>query len=490
MKRRVFFILLNFIVNFSIFSALENDISVVDNRLEKLETLDLTELVNVSLSSDLGHRQANILYKLKYGDIPVQITYFVNDIAMYRQTYNIHISHKIVEDFLKAFGSSIEKLWISFIYLHKDILIENGRLVNLYCSETLKEFQARHFTEGAFVDYQQPFKKVENVIIDGTWQELRENSLKPNKLFPVMRRLDLTYSDGVVFDYNYPHLIEVKINNAPSTTGFIKFIENNPQIRKLYFQAPCPMDILKAVNDNLLKLDVFEFHYPNDFMSFPYPVIHLNNIKNATIVDKQLNIRFGNLIFKGLESLHLTVTGNLDDAWINFIVGNKQLRTLTAGLFSNSSLSTLSSNLNSLVEVNLSCNESVEVQSIQQLVENNPQMKKITLNLLVKGTVGFFDSLSEKLKDKWNASIINKCFSTICFTKSKMSSNDTVNNENLMESSPQNVTGNIQVDANYKNSTQNATQSGNNPDNKAHAFSSTILTVTLAAIIGNILTVL
>lgn len=382
----------------------------------KVETLNFKELLNVSNSSDLGHHLVDILYKWKHADKTVEISCIANkNIGIWNELNTIYIYDTKVEDFLKAFGGSIKKLSIVYIYISEIKLEEIGRLVNLYCSETLIEFQGRYFRDGSFENMQKPFKNVERVSFNGNWKILQGNSLSPDQLFPKLRTLDLTYTDGIIFDYNYPNLVELTTYIAPSSR-FIKFIERNPQITMLRLKATTSVELLKTVNNRLVELDSLEFHWPNDFESYQDSVIQLNYVKNATIIDHNLQIRSGNIMFKQLEILRLKTTGQLDNAWINFIVANKQFKTLNAGIFNDSTLLMLLLNVNSLIEANIRCDNSVTIETIVQLLESNSQMKRITLDF-IRSSISFFDSLSKKLQNEWNVAPVEKSFKKISLTK-------------------------------------------------------------------------
>lgn len=466
MKREILFISYYFVAHFAI--AVKDDISVVDSRLDKIEELDLPELINVSLSSDLGYHHANILYKWKFGDKPVEITYVPEGQSfIFNDRDKIVISTNTAETYLKAFGESIETLKLFYYAIAKDELKEIGRLYNNYCSETLTEFRAHFLKEGSFADMEKPFNKVERVELDGRWRTLKENSLSPDKLFPKLRSLDLTYWNGtIIFEHHYPYLEEFK-TDVPSSEAFIKFIKRNPQIKKLYLQAPSTsVELLETINDNLLQLDVLEFHWPNDFLSYEEPVIQLNYVKQALIRHNDIHTRSGDIRFEQLESLDVTINGELDNTWINFIATNKQLKSLTAGKFNDSTLLAFPSNLDSLIEVNLCFGSDVTVEAIVKFLEGNSHLKRITLDLN-KASVQFFASLTQKLENKYNVTPINKSFNKI----------------NLI-----NLATTSESDANIQISTetisQNTTVSENNSDNSAsNGFSNIFLTAVLMAIV-------
>lgn len=156
-----------FVVHYTL--SLKKDASSVDSRLERIEELDIRELLNVSLTSARGYREANIVYAYKYRDLPVEIGYTLkNNCDISIRNDDLHIGPMIAEQFFMAFGPSIGKvLSIAYIYVHGNEHNEFGKLVNNYCSETLLEFQAKHFKEGTFDDMHKPFKNVQRVDFDG-----------------------------------------------------------------------------------------------------------------------------------------------------------------------------------------------------------------------------------------------------------------------------------------------------------------------------------
>lgn len=477
-------LLLPFFVAVHVSLALKDDAAAVD--FEKLHTLHLPELLNVSLASDVGHRYANIIYKWKYGDNRVDIWNMQDDKRLHHHDNIISIANDMVIKFIEAFGESIKKLTIAYVLFSKDLSQEYGRLVNLHCSKTLIEFEARFFEEGAFDDMQTPFEKVKRVILHGRWTKLNESSLSPDKLFPKMRRLDITYSDGVIFDYHYPHLKELYADIKPSV-GFMKFFERNPQIKALNLQGVTSVELLKTIDENLLELEVLRFQMPNDFLSHSNVVFQFNSVKNVYISDYLGHIRLGNITFEQLERLQLTNTGDVDKAWINFIVEHRRLKSIKVGYVNESTLLALSSN--HLEEVNLRFDRNIEAENIVQFLEGNPQMGKLTLDLAKWSTQTFY-SLTEKLENKWRVATVNNRYNLLSL--SKLFSNPHKSNEssqiseNSMENSSESDE-NFENDENStENSTNNTTQSENTSTSGASIISSTISTITLIAIIINI----
>lgn len=418
MKLIVFIVVCCFIFEYSTCS--KEDTAIED----KIKNLDLPALFNVSLESELDRQKASILYKWKYSNFPVEISSVSkdnNEILISNDV--IYVDPGLVENFLKSFGKLIKRLSIAY-HMIKPMSQHNeiGKYVNEYCAETLIEFSAKDTKAGVFDNMTKPFTKVERVAFEGSWEKTDSNKLGLDELFPELRVLNLSYPKASILECVFPKLVELNSDVEPSP-AFHKFFENNKQIKKLRLTTTS-MELLHVVNENLPNLDVFDFYIPSDSPSYNDPEVEFKQVKEISIKDNGHYIRTGNILFKQLKKLELSNFGRLDNVTADFIGSNENLETLiiTFGNLNNSTLLTLALKLKNLVEVDIRCDLDIPIENIVEFIENNPKLKKITLNF--PGNIVFLlDDLIGNLANDWIVAPVNKNFTGIEIRKQDATEN-------------------------------------------------------------------
>lgn len=462
MKLKIVIVLCCFFVGKNSISSQE---PTLDDQLEIIEKLELPELFNISLASPVGHQKANVVYKWKYGDFPVEISHHKYGIRVWNDKVNV--DYNMGETFLKAFGPSIDKLSIAYHFLPYVVNhMEIGRYVNEFCHDTIVEFTAHHAPEGAFNNMTKPFTKVERVAITGQYKKSSTNPLGFDELFPNLQLLNMTYMNGCILEYVFPNLVEFN-TGTDSMEELPKFFENNPQIKKLRLDTTS-VEVLQTANNYLPELEVFDFQIPKDLPSYTGPTIEFKNIKETEIRDFSNNYRSGNIKFNQLKKLSLKIGKRVDNTWAHFIGSNEQLETLviTFGNFIHSSLLTVASKLNNLVEADIRCDNEVPIETMLKFIESNPKFKKVILSF-PENTVFILNTLSEKLATDWKVTPEDKYFKSIIIEKLESVQSST---EPTDQTSVQNSTEN--------NNNKNETSSDNSA---SYVFSSTVLTVTMLA---------
>lgn len=410
MKLEIFILVCCVLVGFT---CLEEEISTTQN----IENLNIAELLQLKLSDDTVYRQANAVYKRKFGHLPVEIfrlkdTYIgdkkiegPHNHAITVNDDSIDVGFKAAVTFLMAFGQSIETLSIVDVGDEQENI---GYLVNNYCSETLVEFKIYVYTEDAFDKMRKPFKNVKRTLFNGRWEKLSENSMKFDQLFPNLHILQvITDRDNHIFDYTLPHL-EKMIAKEENSTKFFNFIQRNEHIKELELRKPT-MELLKIVSKKLPKLEFFEFVVPFDIQFSESRNIIFEHYENVAIKNDYYDHILGRIEFKKLKNLQLGAIDRVDDVWADFIRTNNGLETLviTEGYFLNSALLKLSTTLNSLIEADISCYSDIEVETIAKFLENNPKMTKIKITFHTF-VISFIHSLTVRIRDEWNITPINQ----------------------------------------------------------------------------------
>lgn len=438
MNFNIFIISFFFLIHIS--TSLES--GSVEDHLEKVEENIIVKLLKLSQKSDESHSEANEIYKSKYGNLTVAINDGSRKISEIEVINNrVTVGSDVLNEFLMGFGQSIERLSIDFIYIsaakHKEI----AKWINTHCSEALVEIQVKYCTEGTFDEATKPFTKVENVDFNGIWMKLHENALPFNALFPEMRVLNLSGYSGYpaysahIFENNYKNLVEVNIDAEP-TVDFSKFFENNSQIKRLKLVG-CSMEQLKTVSNNLPNVERLEFYVPRNLEFYQGANITFDNVKELTIGDFNFKMRAQKIFFKQLRRLEIATKEKINSIWMNLIADNTGLETLiiTHGDLTNATLTELSARVNGLIEADIRCDSSVDVETVNEFVQSNPQMKKTILNF-DNGSILFTNNLNKLMKNEWKVEAMDLNYSRIRITKQDsppidIANDETGNNQNL-----------------------------------------------------------
>lgn len=382
--------------------------------------IELLKLLNTSLQNEGDYKLANEIFKKKFGQKLVEISYVSEENSKFLSHSNtLYIDHDLAEDFLKAFGASIEKVAIAYRFIPSFKQKKIGELVNIYSYENLLEFHAKfckEWVKGVFDDMRKPFKNVERVTFDGEWKNLNESSMGFGDLFPKMRVLNLSYDEGYIFDHHYPHLMELHTDKLTSS-GFTTLIKKNPQIRKLKIEDTT-VEFLENLNEKLPNLEEFAFNIPNEFRQYNGSQIYFENVKEVVIKDKFDSFRADKLSFKQLNLFTLSANNLIDDEWIEFIGDNKNLNKLviSSGHLNDTKLLKLSNKIDSLTEAKIRFNVYTHATTIAQFIRNNKHMGTVTLTRTYESEE-FFKRLIEILKNEWNIVPSNGRYSKIRATK-------------------------------------------------------------------------
>lgn len=394
MKFTIIFILSCFCVNFS-----TSSVEVVAD-VDKNENTQLLKLM-YETQTPQHQQRAGEEFRQKYGEHSIEISYVSKDDAnILISNGKIFVHFELVSQFLKSFSGFMKKLSIAYHLLPSGSHKEIGRLVNVHCSDTLKEFQAKNCENGAFDEMKKPFTNVTDVVFDGDWWEHSDDQLGLDKLFPEMRVFNFTYSGGYIYNRHYPHLVEV---NTFATTAFEfgGLIEKNPQIKKLRVEETT-MGFLNYVSEKVPNLETLAFNVPYDLAQYQEPAIQFKQVNDLSINDFHHHIKPGKFIFNNLKHFELLVDGNIKDEWINFIGNNKGLESLsiTTGFLNSVTLASLSKKFTGLLKAKVNCDSAVSVKDIADFINNNHKMREITLNL-ERGSSAFFKDLIKRLGKQW-----------------------------------------------------------------------------------------
>lgn len=456
---------------------------VVDNGFNgsaiRLNEMDLRQLLKVALHNKNSHDEVTEAFYQKYGHLQVDICSVSSGNQYFSITDTVlSIDHIIIYDFLKTFGNRIERLAISYDAIPSYSYKEISKQVNDYCSKTLIEFHAKHCPNNPFEYLEKPFKAVESA----TFEDLKmqnQSIMDVDKLFPAMKRLNLTNVDASVFDHHYPNLIKV-ISDVATFKSFKDVIEKNPQIESVRVSTTS-VEFLRLINDTLPRLTSLEFDIPRNLKSWLH-IVQLGNITHALIKDTEDNYRSGKLMFKELKELELQIDGSVKDKWIEFIGENDELKRLkiSSGYFQDSALLRLSNKLNHLVEGSIHLDVLVDFKHLEQFLTNKSQLNRITLKPYPNGSESYFDRLAQRFDGDWTVTPLDDDYCCLSLTKSDYLSTFEALSDNLealnMDEMNSKENSNLVNNTNKENSTF---------ENGASHVMSTTLTLMQLVVIGH-----
>lgn len=477
-------ILVFFFVNILyFFSTFGNSIEIKTNYLvNKFEKARIPEIFRLMWENETTFNEANQIFRRHYGHLTVDIS-TVSSSSDYILIYNniLSIDHSLTEKFMKAFGSSIERLSISFNFIPIEEHREIGRIANIYCSETLIEFHGKYSKSDSFDDMEKPYLKVERARFEGIkiWGE---HSMAVDKLFPAIHLMNLSNICGSIFDHQYPHLTELNIQEMQTSSELANLIEKNPNIQTLRL-TDTSAEFLKITSEKLPKLKVLEFNMPGNST---WPEIHFENVTDLIIVDRFKYFKSGKIFFKKLTKFELIAFGEIEKSWIEFIGQNKELKTLNVGntFFKDDGLLEIASKLKHLVEVKIFCSSLIKIENIEKFLDNNVQMQQVIINPWPTGSTLLYKELSEKLEKKWNITSLDKEYFHLQLTKFKEKSSSDAQSE---DSQDQTLFGNVIDDSNLNpNTTSNNTSNSNTDSAASHILSISILKFTLLIVVAKL----
>lgn len=492
MKFETFLFSCFFIIHLS--ASIENDTLGIDDQSENLSELSLNDLLNKCIKYYDISPEANAIFKSKYGHLPVSIIHDIKNENrdIFVANASLHVGPEVAKQFLMIFGQSIESVFVEYTSTVPGRHNEIGKWVNTYCWETLKEFKVKSFEAGGLDDMRKPFKRVERVAIDGLWR-IKINALSFSELFPEMRVLNLTGHFGnYILKHQCSNLVEFNTDSIPNK-DLIKFIEMHPQLKKLQL-ATTSRELLAMVSDKLADLHVIGFTVPKDLTphddlslyddSITFEHVHEATIKESTWCKMQKS----KIQFKQLKKLELNVNEKFDEVWLDFIGANKALIILTinGGDLNDTTLNELSMKIDSLNQVNIRCDSSVEVKTVAKFLRSNPSMSETVLNFS-EGSKSFVDSLKRELRIDWDVTAVNDDFSKVNIIRLCSPSID-------VDVEVPNVTADISNSTEFtpipstEVVAQNVSTSTNNLGNGAsNTFSNIVKTITLLAFIINVI---
>lgn len=290
----------------------------------------------------------------------------------------IDFGMKVIENF----GHLLTKVRLNDEDVSAEISIQMAKLLQK-SSVSLVELELKMRTEKIWHQIQNPFKNVENV--EFSFPLNVPNDVKLNEIFPNLRQLTLAELWNVAskqmdcFDHEFKHLEHLCIDSTTAwhveliDDNIKQIIKKNPQIKSISVPHPTG-ESLKFISKHLPILESIEILCSIKTDS-DQDIINFDSVKKARII---LNspIVPKSIIFPQLEQLELEI-GN----WFEFIQENQQIRKMQMKKsMDNEDISKLAKVVPNLEEISIKCDRNVEEKTIQNFIDENPQLMEIHLH--------------------------------------------------------------------------------------------------------------
>ena len=320
---------------------------------------------------------------------------------------------------LKLFGQFILRLDIKQISSENaEILVSD--LINLHCGDTLTELNVELFesNDDFFNGLNKPFKKVENITLNGYFKTLDSSTLTFNELFPVMQNLSFDINANVLdannFDHEFKNLKHLSLSVSLSREfgermhGHIKtLIGKNPQIQSLTL-VHSKRDLLKFVAENLPKLERLKLFWAYDYNASDAYDIHFDHVKSLAV--EYLGKVFGerqtnapkNLFFNNIEALETESFNGRSETWLDLVSRSTKLKKLHIGkgaLYDNTFVQLISI-APKLVDFSARVRNRLTDIKMLDFIRNHAQLEKVHWSR----TIGFQSTaefLRQEIGDQW-----------------------------------------------------------------------------------------
>lgn len=242
---------------------------------------------------------------------------------------------------LQHFGARMSRLSANFnafrlIAPAKRHAIDLAILKN--CSDSLKTLEIRFSIESHFETIEKQFKKVENLVIDGSTLGTTFGQL--NKWFPNLIDLKLAgvqFLQPAAIETRFAHLTALNIVNdidaQISDRTICEILLLNGQLNTLKLRCDCGADVLMAIAENLKRLESLELWMPTDgFACYTAKQkISLKMLKTLTLRVSAKNVAIKRMPFvlENVNELRLYGFDQYHRLIVNLITSGDQLNMIS-----------------------------------------------------------------------------------------------------------------------------------------------------------------
>lgn len=411
----------------------------VDCQLMVIEKLDVLSLMKLAETNKYFTNLVSLTLKriLAKKLVILRIPFYDDkkDLQVFETDDSIHIQNiQTISKLLKKSGHFILRLKIEQFYgtAKGASLLQN--LINLYCSETLKELHMVfiHLTtydgtsfsyalKNSLDNFQKPFKNVERIFLHGSFKSLDNDKLKFNEIFPAIQLLSLDmigiHDMSSVYQH-FSHLKELRAHSwsTHNISGFLtdssieSCIKMNPNIQRMTLKN-VSAKLLKFVADNLPAIESLELSLSTEIEpNQREQEICFENVTFLKIFENVQNLP-RKISFRNLKEFQLEGTPKDSSRWIEFVERNQNLRKLCIFDYylSNEEASRLSSTNPELNEITIAFDTNITNETIVKFINSLKNLMKIELIKYFEthqiGKKSFQDTinvLNETFGNQWN----------------------------------------------------------------------------------------
>lgn len=327
----------------------------------------------------------------------------------------IKMSHlPMISNLLRYFGHLIVHLEI---LNRKNLPIFQAQrlyqLVNLHCSETLRQLYIRNHQDDLFGEFRKPFRRLEFISLDGRFDSMPNLSIPFSELFPLLCGLNL--ESAIISQLNItgqtlPHLEYLSTENWGSINSMsIKaLIKNNQQIRRLNLRLAQAF-LLPYIADELPFIERLAFECDSSntiihqWLYSIYSDLHFKHLKSF-IVPGYPYLMPKSITFGELEELEINVPNQDRDKLFALIekykTTLKRLR-LWICLDDVNLLQFTTSDFN-LIEMAFKCGRESDIDRFIELIENTQRLQTFSLIFKQMGVSYLaFNALQRRFSHEW-----------------------------------------------------------------------------------------
>lgn len=265
-----------------------------------------------------------------------------------------------------------------------------SNLINLHCSETLKELTLLIVIDGfdVFDNFVKPFDKIEYLLLWGDFQTLGNKYLGLNELFPAMNNLVLRakITDSKGIDTHFPNLRHISVTNFPKGKNerylddddIKRFISKNQQIQNITLTCEST-ELLWFISENMPQLNELFISFftgdPEDQRDYAF-----ENVRSLTIEHFRGRLPNG---FRKLEVFKMLYSSDSWRSWKDLLRNNTNLRhldTYQSLSFGENELDELTQLIPNVETLRIPIHAELSDDSIINFIKANEKLKKVHFN--------------------------------------------------------------------------------------------------------------
>lgn len=342
----------------------------------------------------------------------VQINYKFSMLAVaeFRHKYShaqivIHDGDQISNTF-KHFGYLIQKLKVETYFRTEPLQMELiGESISNYSFESLLDIDIERNAEKLLEHITRPLINVRNVTLRKSRLQSRSQTiLRPNELFPSIRRLNMHFMNDdslAYFDCYMPHLEHVSVTgDRHNSSPLLEIITKNLQIRSIYLWG-IDHEFVQRVSTLLPQLETLTLSN--------YIVENRSNVELKKVTTFFLKYRTSpdNLHFPQLKTLHIECSSDHYAQYHKFLNEHNHLSHLHLSNYdTDESLQQLTANLSNLEELTVEPRTFLMKPMKSKVIVEFLRSHEIVIQLNVINFPSNWDvELEEQLKQGWNIRI-------------------------------------------------------------------------------------